>query len=232
MSEAAAIASLTVGVPFAVCDMEVDTNAIPWSSGMLSQGAAFGATIMGALADARGRCLALPLGLLVASSGLLVTAFATSGAALIFGALLLGLGLGGVGPLARVYLAEILPARWRGCVLVLLDVCWVAAYLASLHAWWELSPLGGARPQKLEVATLRLWSWRIGMVLTSFACLLSACTTGVLRNTARHLLSRGRQGEAHVVLRGMFAINHNKLEADYQVCSPPSLLRLLNKVHV
>ena len=129
-----------------------------WLGAINSIGMAVGAAAFGLMADriGRKRVFIATLLLFAAASGL--SALCASLAALMALRFFIGMGLGGELPVAATYVAERVPARERGRMVVLLESFWAGGWLlAALIAWfvmplfapdmgWRVALLLGALP--------------------------------------------------------------------------------------
>ena len=150
-------------------------------------GAAIGAAISGYLSDRAGRRpLILGAGLLFVA-GALISALARDVAVLLIGRLLIGLAIGVASMLTPLYLAEISPARDRGAIVSLNQLCITIGILVSYLVGFALAGVSGGWRWMLAVAALP------GIIL-SFGML-------VLPESPRWLAGHGRMGEAEAVLR-------------------------------
>jgi len=99
---------------------------------------------------------------------------------------LMGLGAGGMLPVTYALLAEIMPSKHRGWALVLVGgLGAVGGYFAASGASFLLVPH---------------WSWRILWLLNLPTGLTLILMGGLMPESAKFLLSRGRVDEAHKVM--------------------------------
>ncbi|HEY4018731.1 MAG TPA: MFS transporter, partial [Pseudonocardiaceae bacterium] len=155
-------------------------------------GAFVGAITLGRLADRLGRRNAFLLTLSVYSVFTLIGAFSTNIWMLVVCRFIAGIGIGGELPLADAYLADLLPARWRGAATAwayTVGFCGVpvAGFLARGLA--DTSPLG-------------LAGWRWLFIIGGIGAIIVWALRSGLPESPRWLVAVGRADEAEqVVLR-------------------------------
>ncbi|MDI7775095.1 MFS transporter [Asticcacaulis sp. EMRT-3] len=111
---------------------------------------------------------------------------------------LMGLGAGGMLPVTYALLAETMPSKHRGWALVLVGgLGAVGGYFAASGFSWWLVPH---------------WSWRILWLLNLPTGLLLICMGGLIPESAKFLLARGRDDEAHKVMARFGTISHQLAE--------------------
>ena len=112
---------------------------------------------------------------------------------------LMGLGAGGMLPVTYALLAEIMPSKHRGWALVLVGgLGAVGGYFAASGASFLLVPH---------------WSWRILWLLNLPTGLTLILMGGLMPESAKFLLSRGRIDEAHKVM-ARFGTQSHQLKAN------------------
>jgi MFS transporter, putative metabolite:H+ symporter len=99
---------------------------------------------------------------------------------------LAGIGIGGFVPIDTALMSELLPARWRGRMVAL----WAVAF-----------PLGGLAAAGLVPLVLPVLGWRGAFLLGLTPAVLVLAVRGVLPETPRFLLSKGKVEEARRSLR-------------------------------
>jgi putative MFS transporter len=112
---------------------------------------------------------------------------------------LMGAGAGGMLPVTYALLAETMPSRHRGWALVLVGgLGAVGGYFAASGFSWLLVPT---------------WSWRIMWLINLPTGLLLVFMGGLIPESAKFLLSRGREDEAHKIMARFGTVSH-KLAAN------------------
>ena len=112
---------------------------------------------------------------------------------------LMGLGAGGMLPVAYALMAETMPSKHRGWALVLLG---------------GLGAVGGYFAASGFSATLvPILSWRILWLLNLPTGLILLCLGRFIPESAKFLLARGRNAEAHAVMARFGTISHELAKA-------------------
>jgi MFS transporter, putative metabolite:H+ symporter len=112
-------------------DWGLTVEQMGWIGSVNSIGMAVGALLFGLLADRIGRKNVFILTLLLFSVGSGLSALTTTLAAFLVLRFLIGMGLGGELPVASTLVAESVPAKDRGRVVVLLESFWAGGWLVS-----------------------------------------------------------------------------------------------------
>ncbi|MFD4022176.1 MFS transporter [Streptomyces sp. NPDC058576] len=127
-------------------------------------GQLLGALLFSAIAERRGRVVAMVLCILTFASMSVACMFAWNVESLLLFRTLQGIGLGGQVPIAAVYISEITKAHGRGRFVLLYELVFsvgvvaagVVGYYVVPHLGWQYMFLAGAAPL-LMVYTLRTW---------------------------------------------------------------------------
>jgi putative MFS transporter len=181
-------------------------------------GTVLGSLLWGWLGDRMGRRAAMLL------AGVLFVGTAICGAMPSFSlnlvmCFIMGLGAGGMLPVAFTLLSETIPARHRGWLMVLIGGDIAGAYVLTSWASEALTPT---------------YSWRILWLIGLPTGLLFIALTRWVPESPRYLLAVGKEREAREVLRQYRAeivpIEHSELEAEmavrsryHQLLRPPFL---------
>lgn len=149
--------AMDVGIlAFVIAALNVDwgltTNQMGWIGSVNSIGMAVGAFVFGIYADRVGRKKIFIITLLLFSIASGISAFATTLAAFMILRFFVGMGLGGELPVASTLVAESVPARERGRVIVLLESFWAAGWLVAAVISYFIIPSFG---------------WRVALLLTA-----------------------------------------------------------------
>ncbi|PRX43384.1 putative MFS transporter [Prauserella shujinwangii] len=155
-----------------------------------------GAWVWGAVADRVGRRLGFQLTIAIFAFAGLASAFAPDAVWLAVLRALTGFGLGGALPLDFSLFAEYLPTRNRGRWLVLLE------------SFWAVGTVIAAVLGLLLVPTL---GWRWLLATSAVAALLVLWVRLRVPESARYLLTRGRQDEARRLLDRIATENGTRL---------------------
>ncbi|MDH7498950.1 MAG: MFS transporter [candidate division NC10 bacterium] len=144
-----------------------------------------GAIFAGALSDRLGRKLAFQGGLFLFSLASGLCGLAWGYRPLLFFRFLVGLGLGGVLPVASTLVSELSPSRYRGRLLTLLESFWAYGWvLAALIAYFVIPRYG----------------WRIAFFLGALPAIYVWVLRRAIPESPRFLLGRGRIQEAEEIL--------------------------------
>jgi len=113
---------------------------------------------------------------------------------------MMGMGAGGMLPVTYALLAETMPSRHRGWALVLVGGLGAAGgYFAASGFSYLLVPT---------------WSWRILWLLNLPTGLILIAMGGLIPESAKFLLARGRDAEAHEVMARFGTVSHRIEEGD------------------
>src|SRR5437762_1064217 len=155
-------------------------------------GALFGSLVLGRLADRIGRRAIFQYAILWYAVFTAGTAFAWGPWSVMTFRFLAGLGLGGLLVVDPSMLAEYLPPRRRGRLLVFLDFWWpVGLLLAVGLSWIFLGP---------NFDRFGAWSWRYLFLAASFPAFLAFVVRRSLPESPYFLVRQGRSQEAAEVL--------------------------------
>jgi MFS transporter, SP family, galactose:H+ symporter len=150
-------------------------------------GAAIGAAVAGQLSDRVGRRRVILGAGLLFIAGALISAVAQGVSILLIGRFLVGLAIGVASMLTPLYLAEISPARDRGAIVSLNQLCITAGILVSYLVGFALaSAMGG---------------WRWMLALGAVPGIILSAGMLVLPESPRWLAGHGRTSDAEIVLK-------------------------------
>ncbi|OMP67899.1 MFS transporter [Domibacillus epiphyticus] len=135
-------------------DWQLTPEQMGWIGSVNSIGMAVGALVFGVFADRVGRKNIFIITLLMFSIASGLSAFTTTLAAFLFLRFFVGMGLGGELPVASTLVSEIVPAKDRGRVVVLLESFWafgwvlaaVISYFVIPSYGWQAALIIGALP--------------------------------------------------------------------------------------
>ncbi len=150
-------------------------------------GAAIGAATAGYLSDRNGRRLVILGAGLLFIAGALISAVAQGVIVLVIGRFLVGLAIGVASMLTPLYLAEISPARVRGAIVSLNQLCITGGILVSYLVGFALASSSDG--------------WRWMLALGALPGIILAAGMLVLPESPRWLAGRGRIPDANTVLQ-------------------------------
>jgi MFS transporter, SP family, galactose:H+ symporter len=150
-------------------------------------GAAIGAATAGYLSDRNGRRLVILGAGLLFIAGALISAVAQGVIVLVIGRFLVGLAIGVASMLTPLYLAEISPARVRGAIVSLNQLCITGGILVSYLVGFALASSSDG--------------WRWMLALGALPGIILAAGMLVLPESPRWLAGRGRIPDANAVLQ-------------------------------
>ena len=150
-------------------------------------GAAIGAATAGYLSDRNGRRLVILGAGLLFIAGALISAVAQGVIVLVIGRFLVGLAIGVASMLTPLYLAEISPARVRGAIVSLNQLCITGGILVSYLVGFALASSSDG--------------WRWMLALGAVPGVILAAGMLVLPESPRWLAGRGRIPDANAVLQ-------------------------------
>ncbi|KAI6778609.1 uncharacterized protein J7T54_003388 [Emericellopsis cladophorae] len=155
-----------------------------------SGGAFFGAIMAGLTADRYGRKPAIYVGCFLFAAGAIIQAASHSVAQMTVGRLVIGFGVGSAAMIIPLYIAEISPARMRGRMIGLNNMCITGGQLVSYGVGAGFTYVPGG------------WRYMVGGgALPAFllAALLPFCP-----ESPRQLIHHGKPDEAASVIRRIF----------------------------
>ena len=157
-------------------------------------GAVLGALIFGYLTDVLGRKKLFFITLGVYVVGVLLSAFSWNLWSFVFFRFITGAGIGGEYAAINSAIDELVPARLRGRIgLTLNGTYWVGAALGSLSTIWLLDP---------HIFRIDL-GWRLGFAVGGILGVGILFLRGVVPESPRWLLLRGRENEAEEILKNI-----------------------------
>lgn len=154
-------------------------------------GSFVGAITLGRLADRLGRRNAFLFTLSVYSVFTLIGAFSTNIWMLVFCRFIAGIGIGGELPLADAYLADLLPARWRGAATAW---AYTVGFCGVPVAGFLARGLAGTSP-------LGLAGWRWLFIIGGVGAIIVWLLRAGLPESPRWLVAVGRSEDAERIVR-------------------------------
>src|SRR6476620_9049694 len=149
--------AMDVGIlSFIIAALKIDWDLTPhqmgWIGSVNSIGMAVGALLFGLWADKIGRKKIFILTLLIFSIASGVSALTTTLSVFLIFRFFIEMGLGGELPVASTLVSEIVPAKDRGRIIVLLESFWAFGWLiAALISYFIIPPFG----------------WRIALIISA-----------------------------------------------------------------
>jgi MFS transporter, putative metabolite:H+ symporter len=166
----------------------ISSNGLAWMLASAYVGAVVGTPVLGLLADRYGRRTILSAALLWLAPVSVALALSQTPAVLSTLRLLSGLALGAYPPVMMTYLTDILPARRRATlILVLVAIASLGppGGLLLVHAFTHSMPLG-------------IEGWRWGFLLSGMGAFCGGMLFRSLPESPRWLLTVGRDGDAAI----------------------------------
>ncbi|KAH6683599.1 general substrate transporter [Plectosphaerella plurivora] len=155
-----------------------------------SGGAFFGAIMAGLTADRYGRRPAIYFGCLLFTLGAIIQAASFSVAQMTVGRLVIGFGVGSAAMIIPLYIAEVSPARMRGRMIGLNNMCITGGQLVSYGVGAGFTNVAGG------------WRYMVGggvLPALLLAALLPFCP-----ESPRQLIFHGKPDQASAVIRRIF----------------------------
>ncbi|HKX16843.1 MAG TPA: MFS transporter, partial [bacterium] len=180
---------VTLGVvSFALLGLEAAWRLSPGEASLITAavgaGQLIGGVSAGYLADALGRRAAFGLTIACSSLSAAAAAAAPSLPWLVAAMLVMGIGFGGVTPVASSLVSEFAPADRRGALLGWTQVLWALG--------WIVAGLGGV----LVAGTL---GWRGTLAIGALPLVLAIAGPRLIPESPRFLLAHGRRSEAEAL---------------------------------
>jgi putative MFS transporter len=176
-------------------------------------GMAIGSTVFGVIADMVGRLRTLAITLLLYAALTGFCALTTGFTSLFIVRIMVGLGLGGLIPVASSYLAEFMPAKKRGRFM--------SFFTAANQVGVSLSFFAG-------LAIVIPYGWRWGFVIGALPALLAVFVWKGPPESVRHLTQKGRIEDAVNIVEklekravGKITVSHETAIESEKLHRPP-----------
>ncbi len=174
---------------FITKDFGLQTGAKEFTISVVLIGCIAGAAGAGSLADRIGRRWTLFTAGIVFFGGALVSAFAPSEAVLLFGRLVVGIGIGFSSVVAPLYISEVAPAEVRGALVSLYQFAITVGILAAYVVDFVL-------------AGAQAWRWMLGLAVVPSLILIGGMV--VMPESPRYLFKIGDEARARDELRRIY----------------------------
>ncbi|KZL83335.1 myo-inositol transporter [Colletotrichum incanum] len=155
-----------------------------------SGGAFIGAIFAGATADRFGRKIAIYVGCFLFTVGAVLQAAAFSLALMTVGRLVVGFGVGSAAMIIPMYIAELSPAKYRGRMIGLDNMCITGGQLVSYGVGAGFAHVPGG--------------WRFMVGGGAIPAIILACMLPFCPESPRQLIFHGKPQEAEKVIRKIF----------------------------
>lgn len=169
-------------------DMSASTLQQETITAIFPLGAMVGCLVGTVVSDEKGRKAALIAGNCIAVITGLFMSQATSAIQLIVARLGSGLGIGILSSVSPVYVAELVPPRYRGACLSVLGLLWITGQIGSLLAAWVLG---------------EQWRWLLGLSAVPGVLQIAALVT-LIPESPRWLYQRHREQAAIEVMKQFY----------------------------
>ncbi|KAA0187251.1 hypothetical protein HAZT_HAZT006661 [Hyalella azteca] len=187
-----------------------------WLAAVTFIGMMIGAIVWGALGDSVGRRKALLSALLVNAFFGLLTALMPTYGIFIATRLCSGVGIGGGIPIVFAYFCEFVSKNKRGRYLSWLLTWWAVGGVFTALMAWCIIPRTGISVVEDELHHFS--SWRVFLVVCSLPAFAAVLGLYFMPESPRYLLEQGRDVEAIMIYKKIFAWNHARgLGEEYQL---------------
>mmetsp|Transcript_4170 Transcript_4170/g.11753 ORF Transcript_4170/g.11753 Transcript_4170/m.11753 type:complete len:488 (-) Transcript_4170:69-1532(-) len=172
-------------------DMELTDVQMEILVGCLNFVALGGSLLAGALCDYLGRRRAIAAVLLVLFAGAVAMAFSPGYVLLLLGRVVTGIGVGAGLVIVPIYVAEVSPPQWRGCLVTVIEVMINAGILLGYVVGWGLH------------TRFPHWSgsWRLMLGLGGLPPAVIAAALRWVPESPRWLIANGLEAKAAPILQ-------------------------------
>ena len=175
-------------------------SGLGFTVGSLLIGCFIGAFFAGTLADRMGRRNVMRIAAVLFLGGALVQGFAHLQPIFVTARIIGGMAVGAASVLSPAYISEVAPANIRGRMTTVQQIMIISGLTAAFVVNYYLAAAAGASTEKL--GGLEAWRWMYLMQAIPAAVFLLALF--LIPESPRFLVSKGREGEAEVVLTRLF----------------------------
>jgi len=185
-----------VALPFLQRDFDLDTAAVGAVAVAAIAGSLVGSLTLGPVTDKVGRQLMLVVDITIFVIATAGTALAWNAASLIFFRFLVGVAIGADYPISVSYIAENLPSRWRGRMVIgAFTFQAVGALLGALTGITVIQLFQTLYPDSAQLAIQYGWRWMLGVGLV-LAILIGMLRFSFLLESPRYYIAKGNYDEA------------------------------------
>ncbi|WP_066592389.1 sugar porter family MFS transporter [Sphingomonas pruni] len=206
-------------------------SGLGFTVGSLLIGCFIGAFFAGTLADRMGRRNVMRIAALLFLGGALVQGFAHLQPIFVTARIIGGMAVGAASVLSPAYISEVAPANIRGRMTTVQQIMIISGLTAAFVVNYYLAAAAGASTEKL--GGLEAWRWMYLMQAIPAAVFLVALF--LIPESPRFLVSKGREGEAEVVLTRLFgadtaATKLAEIRASFSADHRPQLRDIMDPV--
>lgn len=206
-------------------------GGLGFTVGSLLIGCFIGAFFAGTLADRMGRRNVMRIAALLFLGGALVQGFAHLQPIFVTARIIGGMAVGAASVLSPAYISEVAPANIRGRMTTVQQIMIISGLTAAFVVNYYLAAAAGASTEKL--GGLEAWRWMYLMQAIPAAVFLVALF--LIPESPRFLVSKGREGEAEVVLTRLFgadtaATKLAEIRASFSADHRPQLRDIMDPV--
>jgi SP family sugar:H+ symporter-like MFS transporter len=206
-------------------------SGLGFTVGSLLIGCFIGAFFAGTLADRMGRRNVMRIAALLFLGGALVQGFAHLQPIFVTARIIGGMAVGAASVLSPAYISEVAPANIRGRMTTVQQIMIISGLTAAFVVNYYLAAAAGASTEKL--GGLEAWRWMYLMQAIPAAVFLVALF--LIPESPRFLVSKGREGEAEIVLTRLFgadtaATKLAEIRASFSADHRPQLRDILDPV--
>ena len=192
-------AIISGAIPYIIPYFHLDEYSLGWAVGCILIGCAFGAMFAGAVADKHGRRFTLVIcAFLFALSGI-GTGLSHDFVLFVFFRLIGGLGVGAAAMVSPMYIAETVPAAWRGRLVSLYQLAIVLGILLAYFSNYLFDGIGEN-------------NWRWMFVSQAVPAVVFWLMLMLVPETPRWLIKKGQKEEALEILSKISGSNMAAIE--------------------
>jgi SP family sugar:H+ symporter-like MFS transporter len=206
-------------------------SGLGFTVGSLLIGCFIGAFFAGTLADRMGRRNVMRVAALLFLGGALVQGFAHLQPIFVTARIIGGMAVGAASVLSPAYISEVAPANIRGRMTTVQQIMIISGLTAAFVVNYYLAAAAGASTEKL--GGIEAWRWMYLMQAIPAAVFLAALF--LIPESPRFLVSKGREGEAEIVLTRLFgadtaATKLTEIRGSFSADHRPQLRDILDPV--
>ncbi|KAI5803850.1 general substrate transporter [Geopyxis carbonaria] len=184
------IAAVLVSIGTALDNKELAVHEKELITALCSGGAFVGAILAGSTADRYGRKLAIYVACVLFTVGAVIQAAAYGMVQMAVGRFVVGLGVGSAAMIVPLYISEIAPAKYRGRMIALNNVCITGGQVVSYAVGAGFASMNHG--------------WRYDVGLGGVPSIILACLLPLLPESPRQLIWHGKSEEATNVITRIY----------------------------